>query len=100
ERHYHQGLLDEKDKLPEEAIAEYRDAIKEFPGYVDARYRLGNLLLDKGGYGEAITQFKEALRLKPEDADVHNNLGYAYKKMGDRSAAEAEYREAVRLNPK
>ena len=68
ERHYHQGILDEKDKLPEEAIAEYREAIKEYPAYTDARYRLANLLLDKGGYGEAISQYKEALNYKPNDA--------------------------------
>lgn len=100
ERHYRQGLMNQRDGELNAAVSEYRAAIKEYPDYFEARYRLGSLLLDQKGYAEAINQLKEAAVLQPTNADLHNDLGYAYKKNGDPKSAEAEYREAIRLNPR
>ena len=83
-----------------DAIAEYKDAIKDYPDYFDAHFNLGRLYSDKQGYLDAIKEFKEAVRLRPNDADAHNNLGLAMKRNGDLNGAILEYREAVQLNPK
>lgn len=100
ERHYRQGLMNQRDGDLRAAALEYRAAIQEYPDYFDARYRLASLLLDQKGYAEAIAQLRQAALLKPDNADVRNDLGFAYKKNGDAKAAEAEYREAIRINPK
>src|ERR1035438_1904708 len=75
ERHYHAGRMAEKEKDSETAIAEYRAAIKEYPDYVDARYRLANLLMDHQGYNEAIAELRQVVMLRPNDA---NEIGRAH----------------------
>src|SRR5271165_2018921 len=54
ERHYHQAVQYERAGNVGNAMAEYKDAIKEF---------------------------KEAVRVNPNDAGAHNNLGMAMKRM-------------------
>ena len=94
------SVVFEKDGDAENAITEYKTAIKEYPDYTAAHYNLGRLYLDRKGYADAITEFKTVIRLKPDDADAHNNLGLALKHNGNLIDAAIEYREAVRLNPK
>ena len=83
ERHFHEAVAFEKDGDVENAIAEYKTAIKEYSDYAAAHYNLGRLYLDRKGYKDAIAEFKEMVRLKPNDADAHNNLGLALKHNGD-----------------
>src|ERR1039458_995084 len=42
ERHFRQGVQNERDGDIEAAIDEYKDAIKEFPDYASAHYNLGH----------------------------------------------------------
>ncbi len=100
ERHFHTAIQFERDGNTENAIEEYKAAIKEYPDYFEAHYNLGRLYLDRQGYGEATTELRTAVNLKPEDANAHNNLGLALKHNGDLNGALAQYQEAVRLNPR
>ncbi len=100
ERHFHEAIVFERDGNAENAIEEYKAAIKEYPDYFDAHYNLGRLYLDKQGYSEAIAELKTAVSLKPDDANAHNNLGLALKHNRDLNGALAQYQEAVRLNPR
>ena len=59
ERHYHAGRAAEKDKDYDSAISEFRAAIKDYPDYVDARYRLADLLMDRQGYTDAVAQLRQ-----------------------------------------
>ena len=100
ERHLRAGVQFERDGNPQSAMAEYREALKEYPDYFEARYNLGRIYLDRGGYAEAITELKAAIALEPDNANAHNNLGLALKHNRDLNGALAQYQEAVRLNPK
>src|SRR6516164_3939349 len=83
ERHYHAARMMEKDKNYDGAIEEYHAAIKQYPDYVDARYHLANLYMDRQSYSEAITELREVVMLRSSDANARNDLGFALKKTGD-----------------
>jgi protein O-mannosyl-transferase len=85
--------------LIEEAIAQYHEALRIKPVFLDAHYNLGNALLQKGRIGEAIVQYREALRIKPSYVEAHSNLGNALLQEGQVEEPIAEFREALRINP-
>jgi tetratricopeptide (TPR) repeat protein len=88
-----QGRLDE-------AIAEYKEAIRLQPANTAAHARLGVILSDdKHEYGAAATEFREVIRLEPDDFSAHALLGITLGHLGKADEASAEYREAIRLAP-
>ena len=68
------AALDAKGQT-EEAIRQYREAIRLKPAYADALCDLGTALDKTGQTDEAIRQLQEAIRLKPGHAEAHYNLG-------------------------
>jgi Flp pilus assembly protein TadD len=83
----------------EQAVDEFKHALRLEPNYFAAYLNLANTLLDMGKHEEAIAQFHEALRLKPADAKAHNDLGVALKSMGDVRGAVAEFQTVLSLRP-
>jgi protein O-mannosyl-transferase len=83
----------------DEAIAQYREALRLNPGYSAAHNSLGNVLKEKGQIREAIAEFEAALRSKPDYAEAHNNLGDALNAAGRTKEAVAQCEEALRLKP-
>jgi protein O-mannosyl-transferase len=84
-----------------EAIAQYQQALRLQPDYVDARNNLGAALMTTPGrMDDAIAQYREALRLKPDYPGVHYNLGNALLKIpGQMDEAVAHLQEALRRDP-
>ena len=80
----------------------YLRAVGLNPRYVDARRKLGEVLIDQGCFEEALQHFDAILESRVEHryADVHNNLGVIHEQRGDLEAAEACYREALKINPR
>jgi tetratricopeptide (TPR) repeat protein len=62
-----QGRLDE-------AIEQYRQALRLTPDDAAIHYNLGNALLRKGQRAEAVRAYEEALRLKPDFAAARQAL--------------------------
>jgi len=85
----------------DEAIAEYREALRINPDYPDAHIGLGiELARIPGKEDEAIRHYERALRLKPQAADAHNDMGLLLSRLPGRGAdALAQYEEAIRLKP-
>jgi serine/threonine-protein kinase len=81
----------------DEAIAEFREALRINKDDAGAHNNLGVALKAKGRLDEAITEFREAVRINKDYADAHNNLGVALKAKGRLDEAITEFREAVRL---
>ncbi len=98
--HYTSAVqLRERGKL-EEAIAEFRSAIRVKPDFGEAFSDLGALLCDeKHEYAEAERELRTAVRLLPDNAIAHNNLGSALKNQGKLTEAIAQYGVAIRLDP-
>jgi tetratricopeptide (TPR) repeat protein len=82
----------------DEAIRNYREALRLRPSYADAHNNLGIALCKKGQIDEAISHYQEAIRLKPNYV-AHNNLGGALARKGRMDEAISHYQEAIRLKP-
>jgi tetratricopeptide (TPR) repeat protein len=78
----------------DEAIAEYRAAIRIKPDYAEAHLDLGLVQGKQRKLEEAIAELRAAIRIKPDHAEAHFNLGIALANQGRRDEAIAELREA------
>jgi tetratricopeptide (TPR) repeat protein len=83
----------------DEAIAQFREAVRIDPDDADARHRLAITLADQGKLDEAVAEYRAAIRIQPDLAESHYNLGLALYLRGDLDQATVEYRAAIRLNP-
>jgi tetratricopeptide (TPR) repeat protein len=86
----------------EEAIAEYKEALRWKPDCVEAHYNLANALLHLGRAEEAILHYEATIRLVHSPAklaEAYNNLGVAFAKTGKPDQAIVFYQEALRVNP-
>lgn len=83
----------------EEAIADYRHALKHDPGSEDIHYNLGIALGRIGSDEEAITHYLEAIRILPDYAEAHNNLGNLLVKQGKYDDALDHFQIALDVNP-
>jgi len=83
----------------EEAVAQYREALRIHPRYAEAHTNLGSASLQEGRTQESIAQYREACEINPADANAHCNLGVVLCQQGLIEEAIGQYREAVRINP-
>ena len=83
----------------DDAIAEFREAVRLRPDVADAHADLGLALSTRGQEDAAIAEYAEALRLNPALAEVHNNLGFALVQRGRSADALRHFADAVRLRP-
>jgi Flp pilus assembly protein TadD len=83
----------------DEAITQFRDALKIDPNYVEAYDNLGSALVKKGHITEAIEHFEKAIELQPAYSEAHYNLGNALLQKGRADDAISEFHEALKINP-
>jgi tetratricopeptide (TPR) repeat protein len=89
-------------KVPQQAISEFRQAIKLDPKYPRAHGFLGYAYLEhyqEEGYPQARKEFEQEVKLRPDDYHVLELLGIANVNLRDFPAAEAALLDAVRLRP-
>ena len=97
--HARLGLVLSKEGRLDEAINQYREALRLKPDDADAHYDLANALYRKGLGDEAISQYREDLKLSPDDPEGHNNLGAVLFQKGNLNEAITQFQEALRLKP-
>jgi len=88
------ALTLEKKGRTEEAMNEYREAIKIKPGHVLAMQKLGNLLMSTGRVQEGIKFLEQAVNVSPNDGIILCNLGFAYLSVNRRVDAENTFIKA------
>lgn len=99
EDYYNRGLtLVQKGKL-DEAIDQFREAIRIKPEFAIAHRLLGNTLGANGRFEEAIEQFREAIRFDTNNVETHFNLGVALAENEQFQEAASEVLQALRINP-
>jgi superkiller protein 3 len=75
--HNNLGVALKDEGKRDEAIAEYKIAVRLQPNLVLAHNNLGIALNDQGKRDEAIAAYREVIRLKPDDGPAHNNLAWS-----------------------
>jgi tetratricopeptide (TPR) repeat protein len=88
---YKQGKVDE-------AIAEFRQAIRLSKNDASAHHKLGIVLYKQGKLNEAIAEFRLAICINKDFAEPHNNLGCVLLAKGRLDEAIAAFHEAIRLD--
>jgi tetratricopeptide (TPR) repeat protein len=85
--------------LNDEAIEEYRKALKLSPKLADVLTKLGIALRNKNLYEEAILQFSKAKEVNPRYGPAWVQLGITYYLKGLVGLAVEEWENALKLNP-
>jgi tetratricopeptide (TPR) repeat protein len=83
----------------QDAIEDYKQAIRIKPSLAEAHYNLGAAHAKLGRWQEAMEAYKQAIRIKPDDLESHNNLGAAYAKLGRWQEAIDVLKQAIRIKP-
>lgn len=95
------NLGEAHDKLGnlDQAIEEFKGALKINPNYFFGLNNLGNVYGKQGKYGEAISYFQKALDQKSDYSPAHYNIARAYHLVGKKQEAAESYRKAIQFNP-
>jgi len=87
------------EKRFDEALQEFREAIKLNPEYAKAYNGTCNVLLLQKHFAEAQKACQTAIKLNPEYAEAHNLLGLTLFAQGNNIGAEQEYNLAIEIEP-
>jgi DNA-binding winged helix-turn-helix (wHTH) protein/tetratricopeptide (TPR) repeat protein len=74
-----------------------REAVRNDPLYVDARFNLAMLLVARGEFDDAIAMYEESRALDPIDFDLFHGEGMLYLRARRYEEAVAKYREILRF---
>lgn len=83
----------------DEAAAEYRNALKVKPAFMEAHNNLGNVLAAAGRGDDAIAEYRRALEIDPNYVEARSNLGAALAGRGRLDEAIAEFQKILELEP-
>jgi tetratricopeptide (TPR) repeat protein len=79
----------------DEALGQFRKAVRSTTDMPAAHNDLGALRLQAGRSAEAIQQFERAVEIDPKYAKAENNLGVALVPSGNLDSAMAHFRSAI-----
>jgi tetratricopeptide (TPR) repeat protein len=82
-----------------EAIDQFREALRIKPDYIESRYNLGNALFSAGRYPEAIEQYEQVLKVQSNYPKAHNNMAVTLAKMGHLPEAIEQFHAELQLYP-
>jgi tetratricopeptide (TPR) repeat protein len=97
--HVNLGNVLERLGRADEAMREYREALRLHPPHETARFNLAALIAARGDLDGAARLYREALALDPQSAEAHARLGGTLARQQRPGEAIAEYRRAIELDP-
>lgn len=97
--HFKVGNIYLQFNMNDEAIEEYRKAIKLHPKLADVHTKLGIALRNRGNKEEAIVHFVKAKVINPHYGQAWVQLGLSYYMEGLTGLAYEEWEKALEFNP-
>jgi tetratricopeptide (TPR) repeat protein len=85
--------------MPNEAVQEFRDAIRLCPHFADLRVRLANVYRQINDLGAARYELEEAMRVRPLYNPARVAMGVLLLVTGQRQKALEQWEEALRIEP-
>ena len=83
-------------RQPDLCIADYTQALQDFPTLITAYIGRGDCYLNGGQNGAAaVHDYSEAIQLEPLQADPYLHRAVAYRVIGNLAAAAADYKHAA-----
>ena len=83
----------------EDARKSFEQAVAANPRSIDARMKLGGLLLSSRSYAAAIQTYQQTLSLDGDNAKAWIGLGMAYLHCGQKELSRGAFEAAVRADP-
>ena len=83
----------------DEAVAEYRQALKLEETYADLRTSLAVCLREKGDLKGALEELLKATKTSPQYVDAHIQLGLTHYTLGKKAEAVKVWKSAVKKFP-
>ena len=83
----------------QEAIANFKEAVRIDPHYDSARYSLAKVLVQLGQFSDAVTYLSDYTHHRPSDAEGFHMLGSAYTGLSQLPKAVAALERARQLKP-
>ncbi|MEN6457586.1 MAG: tetratricopeptide repeat protein [Thermoguttaceae bacterium] len=93
------GLVQDQLGLTDDAIAQYRKAIRVEPDYPDAHFHLATVLARRKQWNEALPHYADAVRLRPSQDEWHFHFGDALAHVGRLDEAIQQYSQALSMDP-
>ncbi len=87
------------DSTPEQAIADYTEAIELDPDNAMAYNNRGLVYYNLGDLEQAIRDYTKAIELDSKFALAYSNRGFAYYHSGDLEQAISDFNKAIELDP-
>lgn len=84
----------------DEAILQFRAALRLDPSHSGAASNLGALLGERGDHDEAIRLHNQAIAADPENAAAHNNLGQELAARGQLREAIESFSRSIAIDPR
>jgi tetratricopeptide (TPR) repeat protein len=98
-KEFQRGVKAEAEGKADDAIAHYRKAIKEAPGFAMAHNNLGSLYTAKSDFVPAQKEFEESIRLSPGDSKAYFNMGNLMLLAGKLDQVDRYLQEGFRRQP-
>ena len=99
QHHLRTGLRHDEAGRDSEALAEYLEALRVDPDFVQAHVNLISVYGRQKQYERAEHHYGQAMRLDPNREECHYNFGVLRSEQGRHSEAAEAYKQALRLNP-
>lgn len=98
--HINRGIIRVSLEEYQDALADYKEALRVVPGMPEAHISIGNLWYLAGNYQRALTEYSSALQQESRFrfAALYNR-GLAQEKLGNPKSAISDYTDALKLNP-
>jgi tetratricopeptide (TPR) repeat protein len=97
------GRAAQADKVWDEALRKYQEAIRIYPDYTRTdpvlNINLGDVYFNLGKLQDAAEALERATVLAPASSSAHYNLGLVYARLGRYREAETPIRKALELKP-